>query len=193
VAHSAWLTALRRTGLSTQVQAVQDGCGQYVAGGGGAPVTDWGVTCGREVVVSVAAPDGVGAAQAILVRTLGAAGWTRWRGTLTIRAGCGSDDLHGVHAAAPVQPGIAAAALSEWRLSCAAGSQAGAARYGPDASGCPPGPMTGWVAWSWREHVCTPIGRIARESAQSRVLISMLAVYADVDEGTSSHASPPAP
>jgi hypothetical protein len=192
-AFATWLAALRHTGLSTQVQAVQDGCGQYIAGGGGAPVTDWGVTCGREVVVSVAAPDGIDAAQAVIVRALSTAGWRAWHGTLAIPAGCGGDDLHGVHAEAPVQPDIATAALSEWRLSCGTGNQAGSVRYGPGASGCPPGPMTGWVAWSWHEHVCTPVGTISRAAARSRVLISMFAVYADVDEGTSSQTAPPAP
>lgn len=191
VAFGTWLSALRGTGLTAWVQAVQDGCGQYVSGGGGEPITDWGVTCGREVVVSVAARTGVDAAQAILARALSAAGWKHWHGTLAIPAGCGGDDLHGVHAEAPVQPDIATAAMSEWRLSCATGIQSGAARYGRAASGCPAGPMTGWVAWSWHEHVCTPIGTISRKSAQSRILITMFAVYANVDEGTSSHTSPP--
>jgi hypothetical protein len=57
--YGTWQAALRRPGLTTLVQAVQDGCGQNESGGGGEPVTDSGVTCGRDAFVW--APDGVDA------------------------------------------------------------------------------------------------------------------------------------
>jgi hypothetical protein len=182
-AFASSLSALRQAGLTPQPRATADGCGQYSGGNPGA--VTWGVTCSREVVVTVAAPHRVQAAQAIIVRALTTAGWRRWHGTLATPGGCSRDDLHGVHAE------LGPAALTAWRLTCS--GNISAVKYGPAASGCPAGPMEGLAAWSWHERVCRPIGVIAGESAQDRILISMFAVYADVNEGTSTNTAPPDP
>lgn len=195
-AFASSLSALRRAGLTAEVRAVADGCGKYVTGGGGfEPITDWGVTCARAVVVSVQAPGTVRAAQAVIFTALTKVGWTSWHGTL-VTTGCYADGvLLGVHAEADVQPerGIGVASLMEWDLTCSTGTRYGAAAsYGPAASGCPKGPFGGWTAAAWYEDVCRPIGVISRESAQKSILISLSVVYALVDEGTSTHTVPPA-
>jgi hypothetical protein len=192
-AFGTWLSALRATRLAARVTAVADGCGQYVAGSGGGlnPVTDWGVTCEREVVVSLTATGGPASAQARIARALVAVGWTHWRGTLAAPSGCRPDDSHSLHARALIQPDVATASLSEWRLTCAQKAP-GLLRFGPGASGCPTGPMGGWVAWSWPEHECRPVGALSRETAPDVILVALAAVYVAVDEGTSNHTNPPA-
>jgi hypothetical protein len=190
-AFGAWLSALRHAGLIPQARATEDGCGQYVDGGGAEPVSDWGVTCSRQVAVTVVAPQGVQAAQASLVRALTKAGWTRWHGSLAIPVGCSGDDLHGIHAQAQMPAVGATAVLSAWRLTCAAAGQPGAATYGRTASGCYAGPMVGWVAWSWAERVCRPIGLISREAARSRIQIALFVTYVAADRGTSTDTNPP--
>jgi hypothetical protein len=193
-AFGGWLSALRGTGLAPRVIAVADGCGQYVAGSGGGldPVTGWGVTCDREVVVSLTAPGGPRGAQARIVRALTAVGWTHWRGTLAAPAGCRPDDPHSVDAQALIQPDVATASLSEWRLTCAQNAP-GLIRFGPGASGCPTGPVGGWVARSWHEHECLPVGTLSRETAPDVILVALAAVYVAVDGSASNHTNPPAP
>lgn len=192
-AFASSLSGLRRAGLTADVRAVADGCGKYDAGPGGfQPSTDWGVTCGRELVVSIQVPGGVRAAQAVIVAALTRAGWTGWHGAL-VATGCYANGLLlGVHAETQVRPGIGSAALTEWRLTCSAATGSGAAAsYGPAASGCPTGPFGGWITWAWYEHVCRPIGLIPRTSAQDSIVIQVFVVYAAVDEGTSTSTAPP--
>jgi hypothetical protein len=192
-AFASSLSALRRAGLTAEVRAVADGCGKYVSGGGGfEPTTDWGVTCARALVMSVQAPGAVRAGQAVIVTALTKIGWTSWHGAL-IATGCHANGvLLGVHAEAQVQPSIGGASLMEWRLTCSTQTRHGAAAsYGPGASGCPTRPFGGWTTWDWYKHVCRPIGVISRKSAQKIIVISLFAVYADVDEGTSTNTVPP--
>jgi hypothetical protein len=191
---AASLSALRRAGMTAEPRAVADGCGTYVAGGGLEPITDWGVTCARAVVVSVLAPGGVRDAQAVVVTALTKAGWTSWHGAL-IATGCHADGvLLGVHAVTQIRAGIGSASLTAWRLTCSTATRPGApASYGPAASGCPTRPFGGWTAWAWYDHVCRPVGLISSQSARESIVISLFAVYARVDEGTSTPTVPPPP
>jgi hypothetical protein len=187
-----WLSALRGTRLAARVTAVADGCGQYADGSGGGldPLTDWGVTCGREVVVALTAPGGLRQAQVLIARALTRVGWNHWSGTLAVPSACREGDLRGPRAQALIQPDIGTAVLSEWRLTCAR-KASGVVRFGPAASGCSTGPMTDWVVWSWHEHECRPTGTVSRETAPDVILIALATTYVGVDEGTSNHTTPP--
>lgn len=190
---SSWLSALQRSGLTPVVRAVADGCGEDKAGAGGFEgISDWGVTCDREVVVSIQAADGVDAAQTVIVNALTKVGWTHWKGTLSIPLGCGAGLAHGVQADAPIPAISVLADLFEWRLTCPASSQP-AADYGAAATGCPNGPVGGWIAWAWSTHFCRAIGVISRNSAESTIVLTLGVLYATVDRGTSTETDPPSP
>lgn len=192
-AFDTWLSALRRTGLTVHVQAVDDGCGQWAQDTGNLyPPPDWGVSCGRGMAVTVVATHGMTAAQATITRALTKVGWMRWQGTLAIPAGCRTvDGQGGVRAKAVIQPDAADVVLSEWRLICPPRGDLRVARYGPAASGCASKALGEWITWALQVHRCRPIGVLSPGAARRRIVIEMAARYVTVDEGTSTHTTPP--